>query len=224
MSLPNDPTPLRDAGGDPGPEAAAQSALARRALQWLAALLDHLLRQQPQGRSRLRAHAGKSLQLHAGGWRLPFEVGEDGSLRSVPVQQHPALRLDVDVAQWMQAQWRGGAGAALAGVRIAGDAEFAQVVSGLLGSLRGDAEADLARLFGDLLAHRAVRAARGAAAGARGLGTRLLGDTRDWLREDARGLVGRQEVDALAADVARLRDATARLDKRLAMLRRRLGS
>ncbi len=211
-----------DGGGAASGAGSRLAGVAERALGLLAALLDHLLGQQPQGRQRLRAHAGKAVQWRAAGACLQFEVGADGNLRSVPASAAPALRVDVDLQQWLAAQARGGPQAALGGVRISGDAEFAQVVSALLGQAGWDAEADLARLVGDVVAHRAVRAARTARERARELASRIEHDTRDWLREDARGLVGRQEFEAFAADVARLRDAAARLDKRLAVLRGRL--
>ena len=201
----------------------------RQALRALAALLDHLLRQQPEGRRRLLPHAGKTLELRAGSLGLRVRVSEDARLLPLepgePGEREdaaPALRLDVDVARWLSAQLRGGAEAALGGVRIAGDAEFAQAVSWLLGHLRWDAEADLSRVVGDVVAHRAARAAGAAAARARSFARRAESDAREWLREGPRGVVGRWELQAAAGDVARLRDAAARLEKRVDAVRRRL--
>lgn len=223
------------AGVDPSADASAAAApaspaglglagLARRPLEALAALLDHLLEQQPEGRRRLLAHAGKTVELRAASLALRLRVADDARLRpAADDARAPALRLDVDVARWFSAQLRGGAQAALGGVRIDGDAEFAQAVSWLLGHVRWDAEADLARVFGDVLAHRAARAAREAASHMRRLADRAETDAREWLRESPRGLVGRWELESAAADVARLRDAVARLDKRVGALRRRPG-
>ncbi len=215
----SDPTATAGSATDKAPADAP-----RQALRALAGVLDHLLQQQPQGRRRLLPHAGKTLELRAGGLSLRFRVSEDARL--LPVEQDqaaPALRLDVDVARWLSAQLRGGAEAALGGVRIAGDAEFAQAVSWLLGHLRWDAEADLARVVGDVVAHRAARAAGAAAARARSLARRVESDAREWLREGPRAVVGRWELQSAAADVARLRDAAARLEKRLDALRRRVN-
>ncbi|MDE2119498.1 MAG: sterol-binding protein [Betaproteobacteria bacterium] len=210
------------------PQAAAPFALesvAQAALRRLAALLDHLVEQQPQGRGRLLAHAGKSLQLRIGAAAMRLSVGEHGELVAAPASDAaPALQLDVDLVRWVSAQLRGGPEAALGGVRIAGDAEFAQAVSWLLGHVRWDAEADLARVFGAVIAHRAVRSARDAGTRARGLASRLESDAREWLREAPRGVVGRWEIDGVAGDLARLRDAAARLEKRVGALRRRLGA
>ncbi|WP_018913606.1 SCP2 domain-containing protein [Thiomonas sp. FB-6] len=201
----------------------------RQVLRALAAVLDHLLQQQPEGRRRLLPHAGKTLELRAGAISLRFGVSEDARLLPAapePAAEQglapPALRLDVDVARWLSAQLRGGAEAALGGVRIAGDAEFAQAVSWLLGHLRWDAEADMARVVGDVVAHRAARAAGAAAARARAFARRAETDAREWLREGPRAVVGRWELQSAAADVARLRDAAARLEKRVDALRRRL--
>ncbi len=201
-------------------EAAAQGVLRR-----VAAVLDHLVAQQAQGRARLLPHAGKTLQLRAAGACLRLRVGEHGGLQALPPDDAaPALRLDVDLARWLSAQLRGGPEATLGGVRIAGDAELAQAVSWLLAHVRWDAEADLSRLVGDVVAHRTVRFARASGARARDLAGRVESDAREWLREAPRGLVGRWELDPVASDLARLRDAAARLDKRVEALRRRLGA
>ena len=105
------------AGELPGFTAASQAAL-----RAVGALLDHVLAQQPQGRQRLLPHAGKTLQLRAGALDLRMRVGDDTRLQPVRDEAAaPQLQLDVDVARWMAAQLRGGAEAALAGVRIAGD-------------------------------------------------------------------------------------------------------
>ena len=206
------------AGELPGFTAASQAAL-----RAVGALLDHVLAQQPQGRQRLLPHAGKTLQLRAGALDLRMRVGDDTRLQPVRDEAAaPQLQLDVDVARWMAAQLRGGAEAALAGVRIAGDAEFAQAISGLLGHVRWDAEADLSQVFGDVLGHRLARAAAASGQRARELARRVESDTREWLREAPRGVVGRWELDDAARDVARLRDGAARLEKRVEALRRRL--
>ncbi|MDE2478897.1 MAG: hypothetical protein KGM87_08385, partial [Betaproteobacteria bacterium] len=61
-----------------------------------------------------------------------------------------------------------------------------------------------------------------AAARARAFARRAETDAREWLREGPRAVVGRWELQSAAADVARLRDAAARLEKRVDALRRRL--
>ncbi len=229
MRLPFRESPMSSAFPPAGsPAASASSALESAAqvlLRRTVAIADHLVAQQPQGRARLAPHAGKTVQLRAGGVAVRLLVGEQGSLQAVDVTDSaPALQLDVDLVRWLSAQMRGGPEAALGGVRIAGDAEFAQAVSWLLGHVRWDAEADLARWVGDIAAHRVVRGARDAGSRMRGLASRVDSDAREWLREAPRGVVGRWETESMAAELARLRDATARLDKRVEALRRRLGA
>ena len=186
-----------------------------------AAAFNHLLTQQPQAAAQLQPHAGKRLRLELAALAAEFEVGADGQLlASGPAAAAPDLRLQID-GNDMLAGAIAGQGLGMRGVSIAGDAEFAHAISWLLKHLRWDAEDDLARVVGDIAAHRLARAA----AGLREQGGRWFEqigqDARDWLAEAPRALVTRAELAPLAAQVAQLRDATARLDKRIALLARR---
>lgn len=192
-------------------------------LQRVAQAVNHVIQQNPQAQGRLLAHAGKCVSLQVAGAALVLEVTPQGGFDPVPHDAQtcaPALTLEVDAVAALAAQWQGQR-LGLSGVRIAGDADFAQAMSWLLGHLRWDAEDDLARWFGEVAAYRMARTARRIGRQGSDWRVRVESDLRDWLAEAPRGLVGRREFADCSAAVAELRDATARLDKRIQILARR---
>ena len=192
-------------------------------LQRVAQAVNHVIQQNPQAQRRLLAHAGKCVSLYMAGVALVLEVTSEGGFDPVPHGAqacNPALTLEIDAAAALAAQWQGQR-LGLSGVRIAGDADFAQAMSWLLGHLRWDAEDDLARWFGEVAAYRMAKAARRISRQGSDWRERIENDLRDWLAEAPRGLVGRREFADCSAAAAELRDATARLDKRIQILARR---
>ena len=191
-------------------------------LQRAAQVVNHIIQQNPQAQRRLLAHEGKRVSLHVAGVALVLEVTSEGGFDPVPHGAQacaPDLTLEIDAAAALAAQWQGQR-LGLSGVRIAGDADFAQAMSWLLGHVRWDAEDDLARWFGEVAAYRMARTARRIGRQGSDWRARAESDLRDWLAEAPRGLVGRREFADCSAAVAQLRDATARLDKRIQILAR----
>ena len=201
---------------------AIQQALLPRVVR----AINHLIEREPQARSRLRMHAGKQVMLRAPSVRVMLAVAQDGAFQVHEADAHdqpPALCLDVDASAMLAAKMRGQP-LGLTGVHITGDAEFAQTMSWLMANLRWDAEDDLAGLIGDVGAHRVARAARGLMGEVQRLRHQLEGDARDWVAESPRALVGRGEFTTCSAQVAQLRDAVARMDKRITLLARHARS
>jgi ubiquinone biosynthesis protein UbiJ len=195
------------------------AAMSRALLSRGVALLNHGLSEG--ARVRLAPHAGKRVALRAAGLELELQLGADGAFAPAATREGeaPALRVDADLAELFAARLRG---QPIGGVHIAGDAEFAQAMSWSVEHLSFDVEDELAPWLGDIAAHRLGRALHAVRARGERLQRRALDGARDWLAEAPRLLVVRAEFDAAAADVARVRDAVARLDKRVAALQRRL--
>ena len=207
----------------PTPTARWSDRLQQGVLRRVTQAINHLRRQEPQAGQRLQSHLGKRLDLHAVGRHAALVISAAGAFEPAQLDvlnQPPALKLEIDMPAVLAAQWRDQP-LGLSGVRITGDAEFAQAVSWLLSHVRWDAEDDLAPWLGDIPAHRLTRVGRGAWAELLRLRQQLEADAKDWLAEAPRDLVGRAEFTACSAEYTRLRDATARLDKRLKRLSRR---
>jgi ubiquinone biosynthesis protein UbiJ len=181
------------------------------------AALNHLLAREPWARAVLAPFAGRSARLLAPPFSVQLGIGADGSFTAAAGE--PAVTIGVDPAALPQALLD--PRAALRNVRLDGDAEFAQALSGVLQKLRPEPEEELSRFVGDAAAVRIVALLRAALAGARGAGGRLAAQAADYLVVENPMLASRQEMDAFAAEVARLRDDAERLAKRLA---RRAGT
>lgn len=106
----------------------------------------------------------------------------------------------------------------LRAVQMSGNARLAQEVASLARHLRWDVEEELSRLVGDVAAHRIAGAARDFAAWQVDAARRIATSAADFLAEEARLLVRREEQAGHARAVAELRDALARLEKRLERL------
>lgn len=104
------------------------------------------------------------------------------------------------------------------GVRIEGDAEVAQKFRDLLGHARPDFEAELARVVGDVAAHRVSNVVRSVLDWGRMAGDSLAGNVVEYLQEEGRDLPTRTEAEEFLAEVDRLRDDAERLEARLSRL------
>jgi len=106
-------------------------------------------------------------------------------------------------------------------VRIEGNAEFADALGFVFRHLRWDAEEDLARVFGDMVAHRVVEGGRQALDEGRRTLERAGGNLAEYLTEEALVLVPRTALPAFFHEVVELRDALGRLDRRIARIENR---
>ena len=103
-------------------------------------------------------------------------------------------------------------------VQVNGNAHLAQEVAALARHLRWDVEEELSRFVGDVAAHRIAGAARGFVAWQIDAARRIASSAADFLAEESRLLVRRGEQAPHAREVAELRDALARIEKRIELL------
>jgi ubiquinone biosynthesis protein UbiJ len=177
--------------------------------------VNRLLDAEPWARERLARFAGETVELVP----LPLPplrmtILEGGRLEAGG--EAPDLRLEV------------GPGAILALARgeeeflraleVKGNARLAQEVASLARHLRWDVEEELSRVVGDVAAHRIAGAARDFAQWQVDTAKRITTAAADFLAEEARILVRREEQANHARAVAELRDALARLEKRIERL------
>jgi len=179
-----------------------------------AAVLNHMLAREPWARAALAPFAGRSARLQALPFSVQLGVTADGSFSADAGA--PTVTIGVEAAALPRVLLE--PKAALRNVRLDGDAEFAQALSGVLQKLRPEPEEELSRFVGDAAAVRIVALLRAALAGAREAGSRLAVQAADYLVVENPMLVSRQEMTGFAADVARLRDDVERLAKRVDLL------
>jgi ubiquinone biosynthesis accessory factor UbiJ len=176
--------------------------------------LNRLLEAEAWARERLAPFAGETVEFRAPPLpALRFAIVEGGRLAPGSA---PSLRLTLQ-PESLPALLRGEEHFMRA-VGIDGNERLAQEVLHLVRHLRWDAEEDLSRLVGDAAAHRMVGLARDFAAWQLDAARRLAEGLMEYAQEDGRLLAPRAGYAAHAADIARLRDAVERLEKRIERL------
>jgi ubiquinone biosynthesis protein UbiJ len=106
----------------------------------------------------------------------------------------------------------------LRALQVSGNARLAQELAALARHLRWDIEEELSRLVGDIAAHRMVGTARSLLDWQVDAARRVAAAAADFFAEESRLLVRRDEQASHARAVAELRDALARLEKRIERL------
>jgi len=177
--------------------------------------VNRLLDSEPWARERLARFPGETIELVP----LPLPplrvtILEDGRLEAGG--ETPALTLQVGPGALIALAR--GEEEFLRAVEIKGNARLAQEIASLARHLRWDVEEELSRVFGDVAAHRIAGAARSFAEWQIDAARRVTGAAADFLAEEARILVRRDEQAGHARAVADLRDALARLEKRIERL------
>ncbi|KON81583.1 SCP2 sterol-binding domain-containing protein [Azoarcus sp. PA01] len=179
--------------------------------------INHLLASAPWARERLSPHAGRHALLHADPFEITFTVGPEGFLAAADAATAPAITLSLPLAA-LPRFVTGDPGKAMSEVRIDGNAEFADALGFVFRNLRWDAEEDLSRVLGDILAHRVVLGAQAV----RNEGLRaceaLGGNVIEYLTEEQPLLVARAALEGHGGELGTLRDDLARLDKRVERL------
>ena len=180
------------------------------------ATINHLLADEAWARASLQRHAGKIAVIDTGHLALRLRVAADGLLEAATPDAVSNVTIHLKLADLpLIAHNRE---RAFSYVRIEGDAEFANTISQLSRGLRWEPEHDLERLFGPIGAHRLAGGARSVFAGVNAAGRRLAENLAEFLVEERPVLIRPGEVDALNADVVRLRDDVERTAKRVARL------
>ncbi|MDH3320490.1 MAG: SCP2 sterol-binding domain-containing protein [Betaproteobacteria bacterium] len=176
--------------------------------------LNRLLEAEAWARERLAPFAGETVEFRAPPLpALRFSIVEGGRLVPGTV---PTLSITLQ-PESLPALFRGEEHL-MRTVGIEGNAQLAQEVLHLARHLRWDAEEDLSKLVGDAAAHRVAGLACHFAAWQVDAARRLAEGFLEYAQEDGRLLAPRAAYAALTADIARLRDALERLEKRIERL------
>lgn len=216
------------------PEPDAMNALPTPLAAPIVAALNHLIEQEPWACGLLAPFAGRVIRFDAAAFALSLRITDRGGIEQAAEADTPAVTLRVPLQQWplvVADVAEGGQAAAMRHVRIEGDAELANAVSTLARNLRWDAAEDLSRALrgvmggpvSDSVAQRMVDGARQVHESATRMGRALLDNVTEYLLDEQPTLVRHAALDGFGADVARVRDDLARLEKRLERLERTGG-
>ena len=193
--------------------------LAGRALE---RTLDRASKLDPDTRAALGKLEGRRIGVHLRGPGIAFDiVVERGALRVEPPRSGDGAqgKADLCVAATPGAllgiALSPGGETSPGKVEIAGDAELARRMEKLAREFAPDFEAAFAGIFGEVIGVAIARALREATQWARQRAQHAAQDSADWLRDEARLVVPRGEVDDFLDSVDTLRERAERLNARV---------
>ena len=181
------------------------------------AALNRMLAREQWARDKLAPFAGRSARFDAAPFALTLQVTSDGTF-AVADKGEPAVTIGVALSALPLAMLD--PQAAMKDVRLSGDAEFAQALAFVLQNLRPEPEEELSRFIGDAAAQRLVGFMRASAAQWKQIAESMLDSTAHYVVTENPMVVGREDLEIFNQDVNRLRDATARVEKRIDQLAR----
>ena len=178
--------------------------------------INHVLRGNTWALERLARLAGKTVRIECAPFILALAIADGGELAPAAADAAPDATIRVtpgvmlrlvaaDETAWSQ-------------IDVTGDADLATTVNQVWRNVRWDFEEDLARMFGDIAAHRMAETGRTVQRwGAQSADNLARSFAEYWTEEDPL-IARRRDVEQFNADVDRLRDDLARLDKKIARL------
>lgn len=181
-----------------------------------ASTLNHLLAQNTWARERLATHAGKTFQLRVPPVIANFTIGADGLLaQAAPDAPLVAalFTLPGTLARYAFVEPRDPAL-----ITIEGDPEFGALLRDTLTQLKWEAEEDLSRIVGDVLAHRIAGFAKDMLAWRVNAAKSFAQTTAEYFTEEQPLVAKRRNIEQFAHDVGALRDATDQLEIKIETL------
>lgn len=186
------------------------------AMKALVATVNHLLSQTLWAREKLQPFAGQCVKMSLPPFSVMFSITAEGLVATATTDTEPAVSIDLPASTPFLALQ--GQAAIMRAARISGSAEFAQSLGYVLQHLRWDVEEDLSHAFGDIVSHRLVAGAYIFSANQKKRAINLAENVSEYLIEEQPTLVRRITIADFSADVNKLRDDMARLEKRLQRL------
>jgi ubiquinone biosynthesis accessory factor UbiJ len=175
--------------------------------------LNHVLRSAPLALERLRPHAGRTVALSAGLLRLAVTIQTTGEVAAaLPGAVHD---LEVRASPFLLPRLALRDAAAFGEIEMQGDPALAADVDFLARNLTWDAEEDLARVTGDIAAHRIARGVRDFGAWSRDASWRVAQAGAEYWTEEAGLIASRVKVESFARGVAELASRLERLEARV---------
>lgn len=174
-----------------------------------------------QALARCAELQGRSLTIHLSDWNLEFNLlAHAHGLQVMETLESIAdVRLSAPAQVFAKSLFaRDNASIIGAGLRIEGDVGLAQQFAAMFEQVDLDIEDWLEPRIGDVPAHLLGRVLRGASGFARRAAQNLSLDAAEYLREETRDLVHRQDIEKFSHGVDTLRTAADRLAARVRRL------
>ncbi|MCX7897561.1 MAG: hypothetical protein N2441_06780 [Rhodocyclaceae bacterium] len=163
--------------------------------------VNHLLAQGQWARTLLAAHAGRVAALRLPFYDLCFVILPNGFCEPVAQEKSPTPDVLIELPASAPLRLHKGLDAVLSEAHVTGQADFAQALLTVFRHLSWDAEEDLARFCGDILAHRLFALARAASQTTRLSLGRLLEQGVEYAVHEAQWLVSPAEFRAFSHEL-----------------------
>jgi ubiquinone biosynthesis protein UbiJ len=177
-----------------------------------AAAVNHLLRSASWARDALRRHAGKSVRFELIPFVVALTILESGEVAPAAADAVPAATvrlgpgLMLRIAARDESAWRE--------VDITGDTDLATAIHHVARNLRWDVEEDLARVFGDVVAHRMAESGRTLQRWGKQAADNTARSFAEYWTEEQPLVAAARDLEEFSRAVDELRDDAARLEKR----------
>lgn len=183
---------------------------------FITAPLNHLLAQSDWASRRLQSHSGKTLCIACGPLRSRLQITAAGLFTgSVADQDDVVITLPANVPFLLVSEPQ----AIFAGANLQGSADITESLAFVFRNLRWDAEADLARFTGDIVAYRLLRAIQAFFSWQTTSLGNLGNNVSEFLVEEAQLSPHTPELRALAADNQLLLGELNQLEARIGKLK-----
>lgn len=174
--------------------------------------LNHVLRGADWARLRLLPYAGRHVIFHLPPMQFAFSVTHDGYFEAMNADARADVILHLPAATpFLLLQ---GIDKVMSDVRVEGNAEFATELSFVFRNLRWDLEEDLARVVGDITAHRMVQGAGRIFEWQKQMASHVGANLSEYLIYESNQLVSKQEFAAFRDEFALFQDMLTRLEAR----------
>ena len=189
------------------------------------AALNHLLKGQGWAREHLRPFAGKRVMFRLAPLPdLRLLILDSGLVRAEDAAAPDASAdLTVTVQPRAVPHLLARDEAAMAQVDLAGPVDLASTVQCLFRELDWDAEEDLSKIFGDILAHRMVGTARELLTWQKDAASRLAQNVAEYLTNEQPLLAHAQDAAVLRRSLEALNEDCTRLEHRLEQIEAKAG-
>jgi len=178
--------------------------------------LNRILRRNSWALDQLKPYAGRSARFDLPLAPLELSIEPTGEVAAAPRDATPAVTMTftpgvvLRVLARDETVWNE--------IPVAGDTDFATVLHHIWRNLRWDIEEDLARIFGDIAAHRMVETGRKLDRWRAQSMESVARNFAEYWTEERPLIARRADVERFNREVDGLRDDTARLEKRIERL------
>ncbi|MCB1908356.1 MAG: hypothetical protein KDH15_13385 [Rhodocyclaceae bacterium] len=182
------------------------------------ALLNHLLDGAPWARARLSPHAGSRARVLAGGISLDLSIAGNGQFAECLSEEPPQVIIHMPAP--LPAELAAGLGSLVRKARVEGEVDLADSLGFVFRNLRWDIEDDLAKVVGDIAAHRIHGSAQAVLKGGLKAVGAVEANLREFVAEGTTPLLSAGQLGERGRLLQGMRDTLARLEKRVDRLDR----